>query len=121
MGGFDERLVSITKMALKKSIGKLCFTSIQLQTILTEIEVVVNSTPLVLVNNEGQHRTIITPMPFLSLKARTGLPTLMIPAEENDQNFRLKEPSSTDKLLQSWKLGQKWSRIIEDWTHHGIY
>ena len=29
MGGFYERL-SITKMALKKSIGKLCLTSIQL-------------------------------------------------------------------------------------------
>ena len=29
MGGFYERL-SITKMALKKGIGKLCLTSIQL-------------------------------------------------------------------------------------------
>ena len=48
MGGFYERLISITKMVLKKSSGKLCLTSIQLQTILTEIEVVVNSRPLVL-------------------------------------------------------------------------
>ena len=93
MGGFYERLISITKMALKKSIGKLCLTSIQLQTIMTEIEAVVNSRPLVYVNNEVEHRTIITPMHFLSVNARTGLPTLVIPEEEGNPNFRLKEPS----------------------------
>ena len=52
MGGFYKRHISKTKMALKKSIGKLCLTSIQLQTILTEIEAVVNSRPLVCINNE---------------------------------------------------------------------
>ena len=93
MGGFYERLISITKMALKKSIGKLCLTSIQLQTIMTEIEAVVNSRPLVYVNNEVEHRTITTPMHFLSVNARTGPPTLVIPEEEGNPNFRLKEPS----------------------------
>ena len=64
MGGFYERLIGITKMALKKSIGKLCLTSIQLQTIMTEIEALVNSRPLVYINNEVEHRTIITSMHF---------------------------------------------------------
>ena len=61
MGGFCEKLISITKMALKKSTGKLYLTSIQLETILTEIVAVVNSRPLVYANNGVEHRTIITP------------------------------------------------------------
>ena len=94
-GSMKDLLVS-QKMALKKSIGRLCLTGIQLQAILIEIEAVVNSRSLVYVNNEVEHRTIITPIYFLSIKARTELATLMIPAEEKDEsNFRLKESSST--------------------------
>ena len=94
MGGFYKRLISITKMALKKSIGKLCLTSIQLLTIMTEIEAAVNSRSLVYVNNEVEHRTIITPMHFLSINARTGLLTFVIPEEEDSPDFRIQEPSS---------------------------
>ena len=104
MGGFYESLVSITKTALKKNIGKLCLTSIQLETIMTEIEAVVNSRPLVYVNNEVEHRTI---MNFLSINARTGLLKLMIAAEEDDPDFRLKESSSVKKLLETSKKSQK--------------
>ena len=64
LGGFYERIIRITKMAVKKSIWKLCLTSIQLQTIMTKIEAVVNSRHLVYVNNEVEHRTIIVPMLF---------------------------------------------------------
>ena len=94
-------------MALKKSIAKLCLTSIQLQTIMTKIEAVGNSRPLVCVNNEVEHRTIITPMHFFSINARTGLPTLVV-SEEDDPNFRLKKPSSAEKLLETWKNDQKY-------------
>ena len=58
MEGFYERLISTTKIALKKSIRKLYLTSIQLQTILTKIEAVTNSRRLVYVNNEVEHRTL---------------------------------------------------------------
>ena len=95
-------------MALKKSFRKLRLTSIQHQTILAEIEAIVNSRPLVCVNKKVEHRTIITPMHFLSINARTELPTLMIPKEgDDDPNFRLKEPKSAEKLLETWKKGQK--------------
>ena len=47
-------------------------------------------------------------MHFLSINARAGLLTLMIPEEgDNDPNFRLKEPKSVEKLLEIWKIGQK--------------
>ena len=108
MGGFCKSLVSITKMALKKSIGKLCLTSSQFQTILTKIEAKVNARSSVYVSNEVEQRTIITLMHFLSFNARTGLPTLMILEEEDDDpNFRLKKAKSAEKLLETLKKGQK--------------
>ena len=55
-------------------------------------------------------------MHFLSTNARTGLPTLMIPEEEDDDpNFRLKEPKSAEKLLETWEKRSKipWA-LLED-------
>ena len=45
MGGLYERLVGVTKRALRKVIGSRCFTEKQLVTVLTEAETVVNSRP----------------------------------------------------------------------------
>ena len=92
-------------MELKKSIGKLWLTSTQLQTIMTEIEAVVISRPLVYINNKVEHRAIIRPMHFLSINAKTELLTLVIPEEEDNPNFRLKKRSSAEKLLETCKKG----------------
>ena len=43
MGGFYERLVGLTKRALRKTIGTRSLTEKQLITVLTEVEAVVNS------------------------------------------------------------------------------
>ncbi|XP_045206117.2 uncharacterized protein LOC123558303 [Mercenaria mercenaria] len=51
MGGFYERLVGIVKRTLRKAIGKQLLTCIQLQTVLKEVEAVVNSKPLVYVSD----------------------------------------------------------------------
>ena len=47
MGGFYERLVGITKRVLRKTLGADCLTLVQLYTVLTEAEAVVNSRPLI--------------------------------------------------------------------------
>ena len=44
---------------------------------------------------------------LFSINARTGLPTLVV-SEEDDPNFRLKKPSSAEKLLETWKNDQKY-------------
>ena len=75
MGGFYERLIGTTKMALKKSIGRLQLTQTQLHTIITEVEGVIKSRPLVYVDNDIE-RKIFTPMHFLSLNTKNGTPTL---------------------------------------------
>ena len=44
--GFWERLVSIVKRCLKKTVGKACLSFYELQIILSEIEIIINSRPL---------------------------------------------------------------------------
>ena len=71
MGGFYERLIGLAKQSLRKSIGKICLTMVQLETVVKEVEAVVNSRPLV---NEGADFSsgfTITPGDFLSLNPKT--------------------------------------------------
>ena len=67
MGGFYERLVGLTKRALCKTIGMRSLTERQLSTILTEVEAVVNSRPLVYVDSDINSSFPISPLNFLSL------------------------------------------------------
>ena len=52
-------------------------------------------------------------MHFLLITTRTEDPTLMISPEKEDPNFRLKEPSSAEKLLETWKKDQKHLELSE--------
>ena len=81
MGGLYERLVG---RALRKAIGNQCLTEKQLVTVLTEVESVINSRPLVYVDDDINSSIIITPSSFLSL---------------NHQHFILQQ-----KLIQIFKF-----------------
>ena len=109
MGGFYERLVGITKTALKKTIGKLYLTHTQLQTIITEVEAVINSRPLVYVDDDLE-KEIITPNHFLPLNIKNGTPELMRNNEDdykNDPDYQNEELTTAHKLLETWKKGNK--------------
>ena len=84
MGGFYERLVGITKTALKKTIGKLYLTHTQLQTIITEVEAVTNSGPLVYVDDDLENE-VITSNHFLSLNTKNGTPELI---RNNEDDYK---------------------------------
>ena len=45
-GGFGERLVSVVKRCLKKTVGKTCLNFYELQIVLSEIELILNSRSL---------------------------------------------------------------------------
>ena len=81
MGGFYERLVSLVKRALRKSINRQLLTYVQLHTVLKEVESIVNSRPLVYVGEDIDSTITLTPGHFLSLNPATGIPVL-----KNDVN-----------------------------------
>ena len=104
MGGFYERLIGLTKRALRKTIGNKRLTQGQLVTILAEVEVVINSRPLVYVDEDINLSPTLTPMDFLSFHTLHVIPDL---TEEIDPEFDFTKRSSARQLLQSWKCGQK--------------
>ena len=104
MGGFYERLVGITKRALRKILGVNCFTLTQLTTILTEVEVVVNSRPLVYVADDIDSSHVLVPSDFLSMNnVIQGCSS-----EEKDKEYQPNVTmSNAEKLLKVWKWGQR--------------
>lgn len=103
MGGFYERLVGLVKSSLKKTIGKLCLSYEQLETILVEVEAVINSRPLVYVGQDINDGFSLTPADFISVNSNMSLPEF----ESNDQDpeFQVRI-NSTESLVQRWKKGQ---------------
>ncbi|XP_044180058.1 uncharacterized protein LOC114970531 [Acropora millepora] len=89
MGGFYERLVGL------------------LETILTEIEAVINSRPLVYVGADLKSGFALTPGDFLSLNPKTGVPFLETEDEQLQDPDFVEKLSSAKKLLETWKKGQK--------------
>ncbi|XP_037930962.1 uncharacterized protein LOC119665788 [Teleopsis dalmanni] len=65
-GGFWERLVKSVKICLKSAIGKLILTYDELNTLLTEVEYVVNIRPLTYITNDEKDLEPLTPAHFLN-------------------------------------------------------
>ncbi|XP_064648771.1 uncharacterized protein LOC135500981 [Lineus longissimus] len=60
-GGFYERMVGSVKRPLKKVLGKSKLTLIELMTVLTEVEAMVNSRPLTMVSSDTEDWLPLTP------------------------------------------------------------
>ena len=95
----------ITKGFLRKSINKLFLRSSQLQTVLSEVEVFVNTRPFAYADNKLKPRKIITPMNFLSMNQKDGLPAT-VNNHEDDPDYKINNLSSSEKFLEIWKEGQ---------------
>ena len=102
MGGFYERLVGLVKRALRKTINRKLLSFIQLQTVLKEVEAVVNSRPLVYVSGDIDSTITLSPKHFLTLNPNTGIPEL-----EDDYLDYSPYESTAERLLNIWKKGQK--------------
>ena len=103
MGGLYERLVGVTDRALR--IGSRCFTEKHLVTVLTEAETVVNSWPLIYVDDDINSSFAITPLNFLSQSYQHFIPEFKIDSD----TF---EP--TEKISTSQCLLQRWKRVVKD-------
>ena len=115
MGGFYERLVGLVKRALRKTLGRNLLTLVQMQTLIKEIEAVLNSRPLVYVGEDINSTVTLTPRHFLSLNPNIGIPETDI----TECEYTPYKTTST-KLLGVWKKGQKlldkfWKTWREDY------
>lgn len=93
MGGFYERLVGITKRVLKKTLGNQCLTEKQLTTILVEAEAVVNSGPLVYVDEDINSSMVLTPSYFISLRSQHIIPDIV---NDSDPDYDVEKKPTTD-------------------------
>ena len=73
-GGFWERLIGLTKSALKKTLGRTHATLESLQTVIVEIEALLNDRPLTHVSPDIRDQEPITPSYLLYGKRITTLP-----------------------------------------------
>ena len=101
MGGFYERMVGIVKSCLRKSLGRLCLSIIQLQTLVKEVEAVVNTRPIVYVDEDVDVPEILTPAHFLGVNTMLGTP------EMSTDEVSFSKLSSREELLRKWKTGQR--------------
>ena len=102
MGGFYERMIGNVKIAMIKSLSKISLSTTQFTTLLTEVEAVINSRPIVYVGVDIGWGIALTPAHFLLVNPENGVPTLN---EDPDSEYRIKF-SSEQSLLNKWKIMQ---------------
>ena len=73
-GGFWERLIGLSKNALKKTLGRAFITLLELQTLTVEIEGILNDRPLTYASSDLQDDKPLTPSHLLYGRRITSLP-----------------------------------------------
>ena len=102
-GGFYERLVGLCKRTLRKMIGRRLLPLSELQTLLPEVEAIVNLRPLTYVDQDHDGGLAITPAHFLG---QTSSPCLALPSSTesaSDDGLYLPTTDPADELRHSWK------------------
>ena len=93
-GGFYERLIGLMKRCLKKTLGKACLNMIELNTILTEVEAVLNSRPLTYPYTDINDASPLTPSHFLCGYRLLTLPDTNAKENEADPDYIPSEMST---------------------------
>ncbi len=83
-GGFWERLIGLTKNALKKVLGRAQVTLSDLQTIIVELEAILNDRPLTYVSADIDDEEALTPSHLLNGRRITSLPHENVDDEDID-------------------------------------
>ena len=104
MGGIYERLIGIVKSCLRKSLGRARLRTDQLSTLLTEIEAVVNTRPIVYVGSDD-HLTL-SPADLLKQHTTLGLPDITVKSDDPDFVPPGTRINMASVLLDAWRRGQ---------------
>jgi len=81
-GGFWERLIGLTKTTLKKVLGRASVDLTTLQTIIVEIEAILNDRPLTHVSSDVIDEEPLTPAHLLYGRRITALPHIRVEQDE---------------------------------------
>ena len=88
----------MVKRCLRKATGRKHFTLEQFSTLLTKIEAILNSRPLIYVYKDFESGFVFTPSHFLVMNKKLGLPVI------DDEYFKdtdnQPDKSSTTRLLE---------------------
>ncbi|XP_053380934.1 uncharacterized protein LOC123562061 [Mercenaria mercenaria] len=110
-GGWWERLIGLTKIALKKVVGCSLVTMETLQTVVTEIEAMLNDRPLTQMSSSVDDMDPLTPSHLLYGRRLTSLPYNTTTLDfENSSKFDEHSAVTKQAKLQSKLLDHFWKR-----------
>ena len=103
-GGFWERLIGLTKAAIKKTLGRTHVSLEVLQTIVVEVELILNNRPITYLSDDIRDPEPLTPAHLLHGRSLTSLPHQFVVAEDiqdpsYDEKTRLTKAARSQSLL----------------------
>ena len=104
--GAVERMVGTVKRAMAPMIGRRMLSREDFDTLIVEVEAVVNSRPITYVHSQLDEFLVLRPADFLNPSAKFGTPTLGSLEMKLDEDY---EPDGTDskqRLLKFWTKSQ---------------
>ena len=112
-GGMWERLMRPVKTCLRKMLGRSCLEREELDTLICEVEAVINSRPLTYLHTESNEPSPFTPAHFLTGQRITTLPSY--PAHNSSM-----DKTNATQLNRRWQYRQRlsnhfWNRWRRDY------
>ena len=110
-GGFWERLIGMTKFALKKVLGRAFTTLDGLQTIIVEIEAMLNDRSLTYFSLDIRDPQPLTPAHLLYCRRIVSLPYPVMQGDElEDPDFEISSGIQARATVQATLLQHFWNR-----------
>ena len=110
-GGFWERLIGLTKSSLKKVLGRTFATLSTIQTIIVEIEGILNDRPLTYISSDVKDPEPLTPAHLLYGRRIISLPYHSIEEDElDDPDFGDESAVTKRAKIQALMLKHFWTR-----------
>ena len=111
-GGFWERLIGLTKSTIKKVLGRAAVNLCTLQTIVVEVEAILNDRPLTYVSSDIKDAEALTPSHLLYGRQITSLPHPLVESDEvSDPTYQ----SNTDFLRKAKRVALLIQHFWQRW------